>query len=84
MTVDSCPNPSHLGILSVLFITISKTDLSEYGTGDFMKKVPSATCALRDRWIVSIEQVYTTSTFYMKSAVSKDGRKSIYSIGVYM
>ena len=38
-------------------------------TGDFMKKVPTATCALRDRYIVSIERVYTLSTFYMKSAV---------------
>ena len=40
-------------------------------TGDFMKKVPTATCALRDRYIVSIERVYTLSTFYMKSAVDK-------------
>ena len=41
-----------------------------------MKKVPTAHAhahahahALRDRWIVSIEQEYTRSTFYMKSAV---------------
>ena len=40
-------------------------------TGDFMKNVPTATCALRDRQIVSIELVYTPSTFYMKSAVVK-------------
>ena len=38
-------------------------------TGDFMKKVPKATFALRDRQIVSIERVYTPSTFYMKTAV---------------
>ena len=37
---------------------------------DFMEKVPTATCALRDRSIVSIERVYTPNTFYMKSAVS--------------
>ena len=36
-----------------------------------MKKVPTATCALRGRKIVSIEQVYTPSTFYMKSAVAQ-------------
>ena len=36
-----------------------------------MKKVPTATCAFRDRWIVSIERVYTQRTFYMKSAVLK-------------
>ena len=43
------------------------------GTGDFMKKVPTATCALIDRQIqiVSIERVYTPSTFYMKSAVAE-------------
>ena len=35
-------------------------------TGDFMKKIPTATCALRDS---SIEQVYNPSTFYLKSAV---------------
>ena len=37
-----------------------------------MKKVPTATCALRDRWMVSIEWVYTPGTFFffMKSAVS--------------
>ena len=34
-----------------------------------MKKVPTATCALRDRNVVSIERVNTPSTFYMKSAV---------------
>ena len=34
-----------------------------------MKKVPTATCAFGDRYIVSIELVYTTSTFYMKPAV---------------
>jgi len=34
-----------------------------------MKKVPTATCVLGDRYIVSIERVYTPSTFYMKSAV---------------
>ena len=34
-----------------------------------MKKVPTATSALRDRYIVSIERVYTPSTFYMKSSV---------------
>ena len=33
-------------------------------TGDFMKKVPTATCALRDRYIVSIEGVYTPRTFF--------------------
>ena len=38
-------------------------------TGDFIKKVLTATCGLRDRQIVSIEQVYTPSTFYMKPAV---------------
>ena len=37
---------------------------------EFMKKVAPATCALRDRQIVSIEQrVYTPSTFYMKPVV---------------
>ena len=36
-----------------------------------MEKVPTATCALRDRYIVSIERVYTPSAFYMKLAVSK-------------
>ena len=36
---------------------------------DFMKMVPTATCALRDRQIISLERVYTPSTFYMKSAV---------------
>ena len=41
-------------------------------TGDFMKKVPTATCALRDRKIDFIERVYTSSTFYMKSAVYED------------
>ena len=39
-------------------------------TGDFMKKVPKATCALWNRHIVSNERVHTASTFYMKSAVS--------------
>ena len=34
-----------------------------------MKKVPTATCALKDRKIVSIERVYTPSNFYMKSVV---------------
>ena len=34
-----------------------------------MKKVLTATCALRDREIVSNERVYTPSTFYMQSAV---------------
>ena len=38
-------------------------------TGNFMKNVPTATCALMDRLIVSIERVSTPSTFYMKSAV---------------
>jgi len=41
---------------------------NQSSTGDFMKKVLTATCALRDR-IVSIEQVYTPSTFYMNLAV---------------
>ena len=40
-------------------------------TRDFMKKVPTATCALRFRQIVSIERVYTPRTFFMKSAVCK-------------
>ena len=35
----------------------------------FHEKGPTATCALRDRYIVSIEWVYTSSNFYMKSAV---------------
>ena len=48
-----------------------KVGIQVLTTGDFMKKVLPATCALRDRWIVSIEQVYTPSTFYMKSAVAK-------------
>ena len=48
--------------ISYIFIHLS--------TGDFMKKVPTATCALRDRWIVSIERVYTPTSFYMESAVS--------------
>ena len=39
-------------------------------TGDFMKKVPTATFALMDRWIVSIGRIYTPSTFNMKSAVA--------------
>ena len=43
--------------------------VNESDTGDFIKKVLTATCALRDRQIVSIERVYTSSTFYMKSAV---------------
>ena len=34
-----------------------------------MKMVPTATYALRNRKIVSIEGVYAPSTFYMKSAV---------------
>ena len=34
--------------------TVQKTVLA---TGDFMKQVPIATCALRDRQIVSIERV---------------------------
>ena len=38
-------------------------------TGDFMKKVPTAASALRDRKIASIERVYTPSTFYKKSDV---------------
>ena len=38
-------------------------------TGNFKKKLPTATCKLRDRWIVSIERVYTPSTFYTKSDV---------------
>ena len=42
-------------------------------TGDFMKKVLTTTCALKDRYIVSIERVYTPSTFYMKSAVCEKG-----------
>ena len=46
-------------ILYYLFLT----------TGDFMKKVPTATCALRYRQKVYIERVYTPSTYYMKSAV---------------
>ena len=38
-------------------------------TGDFMKKVPQLPDCTRDRYIVSIERVYTPNTFYMKSAV---------------
>ena len=34
-----------------------------------MKKVLTAACALRERKIVSIERLYTSSTFHMKSAV---------------
>ena len=37
-----------------------------------MKKVPTATCALSNRYIVSIEWVYTPSTFNMKSVVYKE------------
>ena len=40
-------------------------------TGDFMKNVPTANCALRDGQIVSIEGVYTPSTFYIKSVVAE-------------
>ena len=50
-------------------------------TADFIKKVPTATCALKDRWIVSIEQVYSPSTFYMKLAVCNEKKSlSIYYI----
>ena len=49
-----------------LYATVYKvTSLSKLDSGDFMKKVTTATCALRDRWIVSIERVYTPRTFYM-------------------
>ena len=50
--------------------TLAQLFVKLYSTGDFMKKVPTATCALRDRKIVSIEWVYTPSTFYMKPVVS--------------
>ena len=36
-----------------------------------MKKVPKLPVCTRDRLIVSIERVYTPSTFYMKSAVGQ-------------
>ena len=49
-------------------------------TGNFMKKVPTATCALRDRQIVSIERVYTPSTFYMKFAVYEYSVKCLVQI----
>ena len=47
-----------------------------------MKRVPTATSALRDRKIVSIERVYTPSTLYMKSAVAVSVKSSLpaYSI----
>ena len=35
-----------------------------------MKKVPQLPVCTRDRYIVSIERVYTASTLYMKSAVA--------------
>ena len=50
-------------------------------TGDFMKKVPTATCALRDKYIVSIERVYTPSTFFYEiicSLCNKKEQKRIY------
>ena len=40
-------------------------------TGDFIKKLPEANYALRNRLIISIERVYTSSTFYMKSALAQ-------------
>ena len=49
--------------------TNSRQDTRCTRTGDFMKKVPTATCALRNRKVVSVERVYTPSTFYIKSAV---------------
>ena len=54
-----------------LFVCYDQGIYNLFATGDFMKKVPTATCALRDRYIVSIERVYTPSTFYIKSAVHK-------------
>ena len=35
-----------------------------------MKKVPQLPVCTRDRQIISIERVYTPSTFYMKSPVA--------------
>ena len=52
-----------------LYIIVCFLETVPSATGDFMKKIPTATCALRDRYIVSIERVFTTSTFYMKSTV---------------
>ena len=49
--------------------TATRFFLKILATGDFMKKVPTATFVLRDRYIVSLELVYTPNTFYMKSAV---------------
>jgi len=43
--------------------------LRQNNTGDFMKKVPQLPVWARDRQIVSIDRVYTPSTFYMKSSV---------------
>jgi len=45
-----------------------------------MKKVLLATWALRDRWIVVIERVYTKSTFFMKSVVSRLSKIVFYTI----
>ena len=43
-----------------------------------MKKVPTATCALMDRNIVSIERVKTPSTFYVKSSLSKSAQRFVF------
>ena len=40
-------------------------------TGDFMKKVFQLPVCTKDREIVSIERVYTPSTFYMQSSVAQ-------------
>ena len=42
-----------------------------------MKKVLIATCTLRDRWIVVFERVYTSSSFFMKSAVYGRSRRRL-------
>ena len=38
-------------------------------TSGFIKKVPQLPVCTRDRYIIIIGQLYTPSTFYMKSAV---------------
>ena len=60
------------------FLSLSKRDTHShthtrlFDTGDFMKRYTQLPCALRDRQIVSIERVYTLSTFYIKSAVLEE------------
>ena len=56
-----------------------------YSTGEFMKKVHTTTCALRDRKIVSIERVYTSSMYllYEISCISINDIYDMYMYNVY-